>query len=65
MKLISCSTASINFKVLGIYNFGAASVADGGRQWAQQAEKGGGMAASGGGAALGAAAPTSLCECPT
>ena len=29
----------------GIYNFGAASVADSGRQWAQQAEKGGGGAA--------------------
>ena len=45
MKLSSCPTASIIFKVLGIYNFGAASVADGGRQWAQQAEKRGGMAA--------------------
>ena len=32
--------------VLGIYNFGAASVADGGRQWAQQAEISGGMAAA-------------------
>ena len=32
--------------LLGMYNFGTASVADSGRQWAQQAEKGGGMAAA-------------------